>query len=564
MSDDILSDVDLSEFLAHYGVKGMKWGQIKGYEPTGSAGSGAGDGNTSAQSAEAYSAFGAQVKQDLKDQGVDTDLLKAKYGPQETGAAEGGLTPHQKQLIIKAGVGIVGVAAIAYYAKKSGLSEELSTNFQLFSTRNQVYNSALNAGSNGLDIHWDKGIDLPAGSIFSRVSTIAEKDIRPEGFYAAFEKGDVDRYKAILPTFWQDWGVGDPAGGGFVNNYQAKAAIKAPSGSESISIFKDLISNNKTFREDLGLYSAESAKDFLSNERNTRDLFECHAADWARSYPGATKTYFDAVKARGYNALIDFNDAGALSKTPVRTIDGSMFDIISNEPLQMADMVGAASRVKKTLVHALLDLHTLLGHDRWSEIMHGEGVDPDAFLEHYGKKGMKWGVTTKESRSDYKARVADESLAFNNKKMQDLIATSLKGGDKVLLQTRYQGDTFRTITTGKEFVSELSKGRAFDITVTEVFAKQTKEGPYQLTGEQKQYVKSERRTEDAAAPVKLVAKAGVSSVTKKAIDDHNSLTEPQFQAKYAVSKKTYAKRVEKYGDPYMNSPLAKIGKKLAK
>lgn len=53
-----------------------------------------------------------------------------------------------------------------------------------------------------------------------------------------------------------------------------------------------------------------------------------------------------------------------------------------------------------------------------------------------------------------------------------------------------------------------------------------------------------------------------SSVTKKVKKDFNELSEQQFRSKYQVSKKRYAKRVKKYGDPYMNSPLAKMGKKL--
>ena len=55
-----------------------------------------------------------------------------------------------------------------------------------------------------------------------------------------------------------------------------------------------------------------------------------------------------------------------------------------------------------------------------------------------------------------------------------------------------------------------------------------------------------------------------SSVTRKVKNDYNNLTDKQFAAKYQASKKTYARRVKKYGDPYMHSPLAKMGKKLAK
>lgn len=52
------------------------------------------------------------------------------------------------------------------------------------------------------------------------------------------------------------------------------------------------------------------------------------------------------------------------------------------------------------------------------------------------------------------------------------------------------------------------------------------------------------------------------AITKQAVNDHNTLSEKEFMNKYACSKKTYARRVEKYEDPYMNAPLAKFGKFL--
>lgn len=59
----------------------------------------------------------------------------------------------------------------------------------------------------------------------------------------------------------------------------------------------------------------------------------------------------------------------------------------------------------------------------------------------------------------------------------------------------------------------------------------------------------------------LVAGKDVSSVTKRVINDYNTLDEAQFRKKTGISKKEYRKRVEKYGgDPYMNSPMAKYAK----
>ena len=55
-----------------------------------------------------------------------------------------------------------------------------------------------------------------------------------------------------------------------------------------------------------------------------------------------------------------------------------------------------------------------------------------------------------------------------------------------------------------------------------------------------------------------------SRLTRRVKDDYNNLTENQFYKKYRASRDTYSKRVMKYGDPYMNSPYAKLGKALTR
>ena len=64
--------------------------------------------------------------------------------------------------------------------------------------------------------------------------------------------------------------------------------------------------------------------------------------------------------------------------------------------------------------------------------------------------------------------------------------------------------------------------------------------------------------------MKLQKTSSMCAITKRVIDDFNSMCETAFMRKYQCSKKTYYKRVMRYGDPYMNAPLAKIGKWLAK
>lgn len=125
----------------------------------------------------------------------------------------------------------------------------------------------------------------------------------------------------------------------------------------------------------------------------------------------------------------------------------------------------------------------------------------DYFLAHYGVKGMKWGVrkagdssgSRKESRKEYRSRIKQEKNEFYNKKMSAIVDKAAKGGDDVLIKTMYGGDVYQTITTGSEFVKQLSKGMAFDVTLTEVYATKTAEGPYQMTGDRNIYQKSKRR-----------------------------------------------------------------------
>lgn len=64
--------------------------------------------------------------------------------------------------------------------------------------------------------------------------------------------------------------------------------------------------------------------------------------------------------------------------------------------------------------------------------------------------------------------------------------------------------------------------------------------------------------------IKIVKTDAMCEITKRVVDDFNTLSEMGFFGKYQCSKRTYLMRVIKYGDPYMNAPLAKIGKFLMK
>lgn len=67
--------------------------------------------------------------------------------------------------------------------------------------------------------------------------------------------------------------------------------------------------------------------------------------------------------------------------------------------------------------------------------------------------------------------------------------------------------------------------------------------------------------------VKMEASNSDSAVTKRVKNDFNNMNDQEFMNKYKTSKKTYYKRVKKYGDPYkhrINSTSYKVLRSLTK
>ena len=65
-------------------------------------------------------------------------------------------------------------------------------------------------------------------------------------------------------------------------------------------------------------------------------------------------------------------------------------------------------------------------------------------------------------------------------------------------------------------------------------------------------------------PVFLEYPKNCCAITRKVIEHYNTLSEQEFLNRYSCYKRVYAKRVARYGDPYMKAPGARIGKFLAK
>lgn len=120
----------------------------------------------------------------------------------------------------------------------------------------------------------------------------------------------------------------------------------------------------------------------------------------------------------------------------------------------------------------------------------------DDFLAHYGVRGMRWGKRKNytESRKQYKGRIKSERLTFEQQKLDNVLKTSIKRGEDVLVSTRLPGDTIKTIMTGKQFVEHAMKGGLMDAKATDVFASlDKKQKQFVLNPEAgRQYVPTER------------------------------------------------------------------------
>lgn len=67
--------------------------------------------------------------------------------------------------------------------------------------------------------------------------------------------------------------------------------------------------------------------------------------------------------------------------------------------------------------------------------------------------------------------------------------------------------------------------------------------------------------------VHMESNSSDSAVTKRVKNDFNTLNDQEFMSKYKTSKKTYYKRVKKYGDPYkhrVNSTSYKVLRSLTR
>jgi hypothetical protein len=238
-----------------------------------------------------------------------------------------------------------------------------------------------------------------------------EVDIR-NNFFASVDEADVARYKAILPIYWKNWS-GEKNPTGYVVKLKNIAEIKAPSERETFEIFKGVLDEAFPNQTGRGL----PLKDLINEYYGTKDdvdtlalkHFHKYALNWNNVNDEITKSMFDRVKKLGYNAIPDMNDANNLSESPYIFFNKKAFEIVGHETHGLKEIKEAQKQIR-ALVHALF----IFGKHLGVRMVTDEEVE--TFLQHYGVKGMRWGVRKNSSTSSANSAVKKDRKEISAKR----------------------------------------------------------------------------------------------------------------------------------------------------
>lgn len=352
-------------YIEHYGINGQKWGVRNGppypldfkahskaeqrLNPRRILGGKKANSKDSERKNEEIDIFGFGNK---SNEQVARDVLKKNPN---AAVADPDLRTwiknHKKELLI--GAGVVGVVAVgAIVASNSNVSFDRIANIDQqakeFVDSNKIADQVLETtdkvkllNNNGgfesneerfvaqwlrADMHRfdaikqedylklsdDDGVTLEIGEKMFRMSKGEHSTLRDGIEYVSFGE-DRDRYKGFLPQMWRTNNHTRRLNKFYESELSAKTIIKAPGKKESIELLEKALKSKYPNLSDEFIH-----KEVLNN-------FYKFQLDLADRDNKIAKLYFSEVQAKGFNAVIDFNDAGRLADKPLILLNGAKF-----------------------------------------------------------------------------------------------------------------------------------------------------------------------------------------------------------------------------------------------
>ena len=390
-------------YLAHYGVKGMKWGVRKDRDKGSSRRPRSPDSDDKAARRTAKREAKAQLyrdkagkieayRRDIESRGKDAAYIRKKYGTtidskssclmiygktpaqilakenkslekqrdKASRAAEaklaGKLTSREKVLVGAGALVAIGLGSMVYghYAKEGmPLTPNMANQRYLKSWMKK------HADPVKLSDLSDDDLVIPMGTTFHRLAAETEKTVTGR-LYAAYKPQDVTRYRAL-------YGMQAKLrqGGSYLVSRKLQAAepVRSPSPRKRVQILADMMSRNPQYAAQihqmvLPLAEGEAAGRFRSAYTSFK-LGKTSAEELAGVYysrfaalgfdqsSSPINAYFSEVINRGYNAVVDDNDAGTLASTPIILLGDAMkLTEVGSERLDWMDLARDKLKIK--------------------------------------------------------------------------------------------------------------------------------------------------------------------------------------------------------------------------
>lgn len=173
----------------------------------------------------------------------------------------------------------------------------------------------------------NKDVVVKKGSTVSRVSQSPTSDRARDALYVSTNQQDAANYRAAVPTWNTPKGHLDRKYKDvYETTYKATADLKSPSERKRVEGYIKLM-DEPAVRLSTG--ETITGRQYLERQGLGKTIEKLSSREIALQYYGQlivaqgirdeplSSAYFKAMKDKGYNALIDDNDAGILAKTPL-------------------------------------------------------------------------------------------------------------------------------------------------------------------------------------------------------------------------------------------------------